>query len=216
VLFFDFAKSPYENRKKRGSPMHHFWSWLGSNTGQLQAVGSIGAVIAAVALVIVAIKQALAANAQADAARIQADAARAQVDAAKQQIQTSLVIADIQTSPNIYVWIPSGPSGAVIRDALLITNNGAGTASNLNLEYRDNNIDREIPIQDNRLAPGGKIIVQINPSRGVASGFRLTYKTMFLSVYELRFDWSLTQAVPLNPVLHLTELGHYIPPIVQQ
>jgi hypothetical protein len=69
--------------------MHGLWCWLGNSSSQLQAIGSIAAVLVALALGFVANRQARAADAQ-------ASAARAQVAAANRQTEKNLLIADRQ------------------------------------------------------------------------------------------------------------------------
>jgi hypothetical protein len=152
--------------------MQEVWYGLGRYSSQLQAIGSIGAVVVAIALAGVAIRQAKAADAQAKAAKIQADAARAQVEAAKQQIETSLIIGDTQTSPNLSITQGQGPSGMTWSDSMSILNNGLGTAHELKLQYRDEAAGSEIPLRYDRLVKDDSVEGKFDLGRGVASGFQ--------------------------------------------
>jgi hypothetical protein len=194
--------------------MHEAWCWLSNNSPQLQAVGSIFAVLVAVALGFVALRQARAADAQARAAKIQAEAARAQVEAANRQIETSLIIGDTQTSPNISITNGAGPGGVTFRDSMAILNNGFGTAHELKLRYRDESVNNAITLQYDRLVTDDSVGAQFDLSRGVASGFRLTYRTMFDSEYALEFEWHPTNFVPLNQKVRLVRRGYHVSAII--
>lgn len=194
--------------------MHELWCWLGNNSSQLQAVGSIAAVLVALALGFVALRQARAADAQARAAKIQAEAARAQVEAANRQIETSLIIGDTQTSPNISITNSCGPSGVTFRNSMSILNNGFGTAHELKLRYRDESVGNAITLQYDRLVTDDSVGAQFDVGRGVASGFRLNYRTMFDSEYALEFEWHPTDFVPLNQKVRLVRRGYPVSAII--
>jgi hypothetical protein len=191
------------------------WCWLGSNSSQLQAVGSIAAVLVAIALGFVALRQARAADAQAIAAKIQAGAARAQVESANRQIETSLIIGDNQTSPNISITNDSDLGGMTFRDHLSILNNGFGTAYKLSLQYRDQSAGNAISLKHDRLVIKDSMDVQFDLSRGVTSGFRLTYRTMFDTEYALEFELHPTQLVPINQQVRLVSRGYPVSTLIK-
>lgn len=184
------------------------WCWLGSNSSQLQVLGSIGAVLVALALGFVALRQAKAADAQAKAAGAQVNAANAQVKAANQQIETALVIGDTQTSPNIFITNADGPGGTIWNDAMSILNNGLGTAHDLRLRYNDQAVGNEISLRNDRLVKNDSVEGKFDLSRGIASGFQLSYKTMFNSEYLLEFQWHPTSHIPINRNLQLVKRGY--------
>lgn len=169
--------------------MQGFWCWLGANSSQLQAIGSIGAVLVAAALGIVAFRQARAADAQAEAARAQVEAANRQVEAANRQIETSKIIADRQSSPNISIT-PAVRGGVIVNNSMAILNNGSGSAEDLRLCYRDESIDHEIPLNVRVLVVRDSLEVRFDGSRGAQSGFRLSYMTPFGTHYALEFEWN--------------------------
>lgn len=162
--------------------MRELWCWLGSNSSQLQAVASVLAVLVASALGYVAIRQARAADAQ-------ADAARAQVKAANRQIETSVLIADRQTSPNISITAATR-GGVIVSDAMAILNNGSGSAKDLHLRYRDESVAYEIPLNNHVLVVRDSLEVRFDGKRGAASGFRLTYTTALGTRYAFEFRWN--------------------------
>jgi hypothetical protein len=177
--------------------MHQFWCWLGNNSSQLQAIGSVFAVIVAIALAVVAVRQAIAANAQAKAAEIQATAATAQVAAANRQIETSLIIGDTQTSPNISIT-PAMQHQAVVKETMAILNNGNGTATDVKLHYRDQSVGNEISLNNDVLVVRDSLPARFDDSRAAKSGFRLTYRTAFGTRYALDFDWHVSSSRPIN------------------
>ncbi|RZU42413.1 hypothetical protein [Edaphobacter modestus] len=163
--------------------MSGLWCWLGNNSSQLQALGSIGAVFVAVALGFVAIRQARAADAQ-------ANAARAQVDAANRQTESSIIVADKQTSPHISITAASNREGVLLKDTFTILNNGQGRARSLQLRYRDQSVGFELPLGNSVLVVRDSLSVRFDGGRGALSGFRLTYSTDFGAEYALEFQWN--------------------------
>jgi hypothetical protein len=175
--------------------MHDFWYRLGVNSAQLQAVGSVAAVIVAIALCIVAVRQAIAANSQ-------AKAAKAQVEAANRQIIASYIVGDIQTSPNISI-APAMLNGVIIPQQMAILNNGSGTASHVKLHYRDQAIENEIGLNNDVLVFRDSLPARFDNSRATQSGFRLTYQTAFGTKYTVDFEWNVTSSRAINQRLIL-------------
>jgi type II secretory pathway pseudopilin PulG len=186
------------------------WCWFEGNSSQLQAIGSIGAVIVAGALGVVAVRQARAADEQAKAAKEQAEAAKLQVEAARKQIETSMLISDTQTEPNISITAHRNRDNEIVKDTLAILNNGGGTAHGLKLRYRDQSSDFEIPLPVDRLVMRDSFAMPLNVSRAAKSGLSLSYKTSFNSQYELEFGWNGNIQSPISQKLRLICRGYPI------
>ncbi len=168
----------------------NLWQWLGSNAGQIQALAGIAAVIVAGIVGWVGWKQKQAAEAQVRAADKQAAAAEAQTQAAREQIRTSLLIADIQSAPNIRIE-SAELQGASIRNAIQLRNIGNGTALRLNVLYQDGlpgHDDLRLPAD--MLASGETTSFVIDPGRAAQSGINLHYETLFETDYILAFRWN--------------------------
>jgi hypothetical protein len=184
--------------------MRELWWWFGNNSSQLQAIGSIAAAFAAAALCVVAVRQAHAADAQ-------ASAALAQVAAADRQTATSILIADKQTSPNISITAAQARDGILIKDAFAMLNNGNGTAKDVKLTYRDQNIDSEIQLRNDVLVVRDSLEVRFDGARGAQSGFRLTYSTQFGTRYALEFQWNGNSSRPVNEKLIVVSSANPLP-----
>lgn len=191
--------------------MQEFWNWLRYNSVQLQtfgglaqAVGSIGAVAIAVALAWVAKRQANAADEQANAAVAQAKAARV-------QIATSLFIADKQVSPNISITAATSRDNVIIKNRIVILNNGSGAAQNAELTYRDSNPNSNIALTGSTLVVRDSIGVSIDDARARSSGLTLQYSTIYGTKYALDFEWDSSASRSINEKLRLVHSRFDIP-----
>jgi hypothetical protein len=189
-----------------------FWSWLGNNSSQIQALAGVAAVIVAILIGWVAWKQKEAAQAQANAAsqqtmaaQAQAEAADQQVIAAKQQTETSLLIADKQTSPHISITAATTRDGQIIRQTIAILNNGDGIALNLELKYKDGLPGDDLGISGKTLVMRDSLSVRIDEGRAAQSGLKLTYLTIFGTNYLLEFQWNGLISQAVNQKLSLSK-----------
>jgi hypothetical protein len=189
-----------------------FWCWLGANSSQLQALGGMLAVIVASIVGWVAWKQKAAAEAQAEAAKEQTAAAKEQtraateqVIAAKHQTETSLLIADKQTTPQISITASKSREGQIIQKSIAVLNNGTGPVLNLEVKYNDNLPGNDdLKISGVALVVGDSLAIWVtDEQRGAQSGLRLTYETIFGTKYALEFQWNGLNSFATNQKLSL-------------
>jgi hypothetical protein len=181
------------------------WTWLGSNSAQIQALAGLLALIVAAAVGVVAFLQMRAANAQAKAAvdqttaaSEQAAAAREQVTAAKQQTATSLAIADKQTLPNLSITPAVNSVGQSIQGSIAILNNGSGPAFNVTVHYRDGNVGYDnLGVSGETIVVHDSVRINVDEKRAAQSGLKINYTTTFGTKYVLDFSWNglIKQAV---------------------
>lgn len=197
--------------------MTTLWCWLDSNSSQIQALAGVAAVIVAALVGWVAWKQKAAAEAQAEAAKkqttaaeAQAEAARQQVEAAnqqviatKQQIETSLLIADRQTTPHISITAALRGGQIIVVNTIAILNNGTGPALNCEVKYNDDNVGNDDPkVKGVTLVVGDSLSVLITDGqRAARNGLRMTYETIFGTKYALEFQWNGHSSQAVNQKL---------------
>jgi len=156
--------------------------WLGGDPSQWDAIGIIGAVLVAVALGVLTFLQARATNAEARAVRTQAETADLQAG-------RGMSSADEEAFPNIVILAVTSREGAIKKDTMGIRNMGGGDAKDLRLRYRDQSSPNEVPLDRQVLAVRDNLLAPFDSRRGAASGFRLTYKTLFGTQFALDFEW---------------------------